>query len=352
MTTTERMKRIRTLATLVVAVVAAMALGLLLISAKPSQAAPVSFSSSPRGVIVVTGGEGSQWALANAAGTSNGLPVGGNGGECSFNSPGLGVFDVGLTTQGPLEDAFDGGLMVFVNNQQYVSPDTVDLTGTTLSSGPVSLSGLNTSVQYYASPTNATLRTFIRLTNPTTNSITVPVTVATNFGSDETTQIISTSSGDTTFTTADRYIITDDSSTVGGDPTNTSVVAGSGSPQAPPSAVSNTVFECAGTEGVLVTYQVTVPAGETRSVLLFNQVNSTSTQATTDVGAFNDNTTLAATDFLAGLSPSDLATVVNFDFSTTSDVPTTKADCKKGRWKDFGFPDQGTCISFVNQNRP
>jgi hypothetical protein len=101
-----------------------------------------------------------------------------------------------------------------------------------------------------------------------------------------------------------------------------------------------------------VTYDVTVPAGETRSVLLFNQLNSTTTQATTDVGAYNDNTTLAATDFLAGLSQSDLATVVNFDFSTTSDVPTTKADCKKGGWKNFGYPDQGTCISFVNQNRP
>jgi hypothetical protein len=122
--------------------------------------------------------------------------------------------------------------------------------------------------------------------------------------------------------------------------------------QAPPSAVSNTVFECSGTEGVLVTYQVTVPAGETRSLLLFNQVNSTTTEATTDVGAFNNNTTLAATDFLAGLSQSDLATVVNFDFSTTSDVPTTKAQCKNGGWKDFGYPDQGTCISFVNQNRP
>jgi hypothetical protein len=317
MTTTERMKRIRTFATLVVAVVAAMALSLLLISAKPTHAAPVTFSGSPaEGAILVSGGEDSIWAIWNFAGTTNGLPV---GGACDIpDAPGLGVGDASLTDQAGV---FDNGLTVFVNNQQYVSPDTVDLTGTTLTSGPVSLSGLNTSVQYYASPTNATLRTFIRLNNPTTNSITVPVTVASNFGTSLSTQIISTSSGDTTFTTADRYLITDVASTVPDVPTNTSVVAGSGTPQTLPSAVSNTVFDCVGTQGVLVTYQVTVPAGQTRSVLLFNQLNSTTTQATTDVGAFNDNTTLAATDFLAGLSPADLATVVNFDFSRPNTAP-------------------------------
>jgi uncharacterized repeat protein (TIGR01451 family) len=30
-------------------------------------------------------------------------------------------------------------------------------------------------------------------------------------------------------------------------------------------------------------------------------------------------------------------------------VPTTKAQCKKGGWKDFGYPNQGTCISDVNR---
>ena len=328
MTTTERMKRIRTLATLVVAAVAAMALSLLLISAKPSQAEPVSFGDSDGcfriggHCILVSGGEGSVWEFANFIGTDNGLPV---GGTCDAG-PGLGVEDAHLTTSGDVVlqgDAFDGGLTVFVDNQQYVSPDTVDLTGTTLTSGPVSLSGLNTSVQYYVSPTNATLRTLISLNNPTTDSITVPVTVATNFGVDDFIQIIDTSSGDTTFTTADRYLITDDALTEFDDPTVTSVVTGgSGSPLVQPSAVSNTVFNCNGTQGVLVTYNVTVPAGETRSLLLFNQLNSTPTEATADVGAFNDNTTLAATDFLAGLSEADLATVVNFDFSTTSEDTT------------------------------
>jgi hypothetical protein len=32
-------------------------------------------------------------------------------------------------------------------------------------------------------------------------------------------------------------------------------------------------------------------------------------------------------------------------------IPTTKEQCKKGGWKDFGYPDQGTCITAFNENR-
>jgi hypothetical protein len=42
----------------------------------------------------------------------------------------------------------------------------------------------------------------------------------------------------------------------------------------------------------------------------------------------------------------------SLDISASSVVPTTKDDCKKGGWKALGWPDQGTCISAVNQNRP
>jgi hypothetical protein len=131
-----------------------------------------------------------------------------------------------------------------------------------------------------------------------------------------------------------------------GDPTNTSVVAGSGSPQMLPSAVSNTVFDCAGTEGVLVTYDVTIPVGQTRSVLLFNQLNSTPTAATEDVGVFNDNTALAATDFLAGLSAADLATVVNFDFDSTAPKVISTFPRNGGKLAPLptsGLPSQRRC---------
>jgi len=31
--------------------------------------------------------------------------------------------------------------------------------------------------------------------------------------------------------------------------------------------------------------------------------------------------------------------------------PTTKADCKKGGWVQFGFRNQGQCIRFVNTGK-
>jgi hypothetical protein len=34
---------------------------------------------------------------------------------------------------------------------------------------------------------------------------------------------------------------------------------------------------------------------------------------------------------------------------TVNCVPTTKEQCKKGGFRDFGYPDQGTCISDVNR---
>jgi Glycine rich protein len=39
-------------------------------------------------------------------------------------------------------------------------------------------------------------------------------------------------------------------------------------------------------------------------------------------------------------------------YTVPKPVPTTKDQCKKGGWSKFGYPDQGTCITFVNQNRP
>jgi len=39
-------------------------------------------------------------------------------------------------------------------------------------------------------------------------------------------------------------------------------------------------------------------------------------------------------------------------FTVEHCVPTTKAQCKNGGWRNLGWPDQGTCITAVNQNRP
>jgi hypothetical protein len=36
-------------------------------------------------------------------------------------------------------------------------------------------------------------------------------------------------------------------------------------------------------------------------------------------------------------------------YVTPAPTPMTKADCRKGGWREFGYPDQGTCIRDVNR---
>jgi hypothetical protein len=33
-------------------------------------------------------------------------------------------------------------------------------------------------------------------------------------------------------------------------------------------------------------------------------------------------------------------------------VPTSKNQCKKGGWQQFGFKNQGDCVAFASRNEP
>jgi uncharacterized protein DUF11 len=58
--------------------------------------------------------------------------------------------------------------------------------------------------------------------------------------------------------------------------------------------------------------------------------------------------TNTATDVLFDNSASETFTVEGCGPT----LPTTKEECKKGGWKELGYPDQGTCITAFNENRP
>jgi hypothetical protein len=248
---------------------------------------------------------GSTWQVRNNGGTSNGLPT---GGICN-DSPGLTVEDASL---GPLRDAYDHGLILFVNNAIFAPPATVDLTGQTLTAGPVPMSGLNVTMQYFAATSSATLRTLVSFQNPTGSPISVTATWVSNVGSDELTVITGTSIGDTSFTSADRWVITNGDPT---DPVNTHVLFGPGSPPVTPSSVSPIVFTCSfSPEGVLATYNVTVPSGATRRLLYFNQLNLTNPEALSNVASFFDANPPPGSELRSGLTDAQLAEVVNWVF--------------------------------------
>jgi hypothetical protein len=295
--------------------------------ALPSQAATEPSATD----VTLTSGSTlkSTWDIFNDVGTSNGLPA---GGECPTPEvPGLGVsdalYDIGGT---PKNDAFDNGLLFFVNNSMVIAPATwdvqVDPTDPSLNrvvtSGPTTVGGLSTTVEYRAMPTQQVLRSTVYLSNPGASAVTVPFAVATNVGSDETTVVVGSSSGDATFSDADRWVATSDHATTPGDAVNTHVLAGPGVIAAPPTGTSTTVFDCSETNGVRANYNVTIPAGATRGLMFLNELSGTNAGAVSAAARFNANP--AATDeLLTGLSDAQRANIVNWRL-TQSQQPDGK----------------------------
>lgn len=260
------------------------------------------------GIMGLIGWEGAAWSAPVANATLSG---GGASWTSITNSgPGFSVNDANIGGQ---SDALDGGMVIFVNGTAYVSPSPFDLTGQTVTGGVAALSGLSVSTQYWADTASPTLRTFVTVTNPTGASIAATVGLQTNVGSDGGTQTIATSSGDTAFTTADRWIITDDTPT-GGDPANTHVLFGAGG--LAPSFVSQTVFSSAGTEGIRADFSLNLTAGATAYLLFFNQIHGLASAAQTDAPGFN--TLNSSSPLLAGIGANQLGQIVNWNFGAAS----------------------------------
>ena len=161
--------------------------------------------------------------------------------------------------------------------------DTGDLVtdagGQAVKLGPEAIAGLDVTLEWKALSSTATMRTFATLQNTTGADIAVPVSWETNLGSDAGTTSIGSSSGDSTFGANDRWLITSDDAMPDGDPVNSTVLFGPGSPDITPSSVADLLTGCAGEEGVVVGYSVTVPAGQSRHLLFFNQMNRGGRQA-------------------------------------------------------------------------
>jgi hypothetical protein len=262
--------------------------------------------------LVTTGPDGTNWFIDDTSGSPGAFA-----GFCD-GSPGLGIIDAGSSDSG---DAYDNGYPLWVNGAIFTVGTTVDLTGTTLTAGPLGMSGLNVTRELFFSPTRQVMRVLDSFQNPGGGPINVTVEIPVNFGSDGSTVVQDTSSGDTTFTVADRWLITSD--TFGpSDPVNTTVLYGPGTPALTPASVTETVFDCAAPNGAGWTFNLSVPAGATRRLLYFAGLEDMVTGANTVAGAqanvvvFNDVLVLnSTTDLLSGLTLPLLLEVVNWDMS-------------------------------------
>jgi len=225
-------------------------------------------------------------------------------------------------------DAYDTAWLTSVGNMYVTSPASGDLTGNLFTAVPVNISGLDVTYTLFFSENTQCNRLVLFLDNNTEGGISESVSIASNFGSDSSTVFDATSSGGSVFSTADRWTVTSDAPPIS-DPVNTTVFYGPGFPQTTPNLALDMVCNDSSDDGVGVRYDVFVPAGESRCLMLFaclgefTGTGNTVAGAITDVQLFDSNDTIPG-DLLSGLTQQDLEQCVNWQFGdpATSPVPT------------------------------
>ncbi len=247
----------------------------------------------------VTPGLGvTSWNVTNTGGTSSGLAF---SGTCN-QTAGFTIEDA--TSADGSSDAYDFAHSIWVDGVIFDAPDPVDLTGNTVTAGPVVMSGLDVTMEYAFSDVVQAGRIRAIFTNPTSSPIDITVDMAMNSGAAPFT-IEGTSSRDTVFDAGDRWVVTSD----GGpnDPVNTTVLWGQRA-AAPPSTVTTTVFDCVGTEGIGVSFNISIPANSTRQLLFFAGLGDMRGLGNTVAGAL---TNAAMFDVYLDIDPSLLAGIAN-----------------------------------------
>lgn len=224
------------------------------------------------------------------------------------NGPAFGITEARVLGTGQT-DAYDVAA-VLVTGFPYVasSPSllTTERSGTVYSGGDKKVAGLMTRLQYFFSAQRPVVRVIATFTNPSHATVAQTISWYNDLGSDSETQIIATSNGDTRFTRADRWLITDDADPVGGDPRLLFVLFGTGNPTVKPSDVLNPAFG-----QVIVGYPLIVAPKQSVSLMWFNGVMPRPDDALAEVCRLDS---LWGDDpLLADLSEEELARIVNWD---------------------------------------
>lgn len=295
-------------------------LGLIIsLAAPPAPALAGEQSLGLDGPVQIVGGPGNtaHWTIVPDGGTSTGRPD--SNADClSAVDTGLLVDDADLGAQG---DAYDQA-GVWINGRVFTSTVT-SVNAQTLTAGPMPAGGLNATLEYYAVGSSPTLRTLVSFANPTSQTLPVTATLAINFGSDIHTAVLASSTGDQLLGGADRWLVTGDGPSVVTDVVNTTIWLGPGFGTTPPTLVTDQVFACPGTgdtAGVLAEFKFTVPAGATRRLMFFHQINASPAAALAGAPQF-DTTPSAGDGRVAGLTPTQLREIINWGYQPLVFLP-------------------------------
>jgi len=300
--------------------------------------------------VTITNALGTQLSnIGDTGGTTTGAAFTGSCGGL----PGLTIQDA--SSADGSSDAYDNAWQLWIDGAVFSSGVNAiqDITGRKITAGPVTLSGLNVTHQIYLSDTLEVARILASFHNPTGSPINTMVEVPVNFGSDGSTTVEGTSSGDAVFDVNDRWAVTSDGAPAS-DPVNTTVLYGPGAPGVVPTSVTQTLFSCAGTEGIGATFDFTIPAGGTSSLLFFAGLGSIDNSATNDIGTalvqaaaiWDAEQSLIDAGLLDDLTQAQLNQIRNWAFAPRGPGPDGDPLC--GNLIPVGGPHAGWGLAIVS----
>lgn len=212
-------------------------------------------------------------------------------------------------------DAFDAGLVLYVGDDGFRDGDgTGDLSGQQLTVGPRKVDGVQVTRIDRALPGSRTLRSLIKLKNPTRRTMTRYVSLDTEYGSDSETVVETTSSGNNRFNSKDRWGITSDDAPFS-DPVVTLVNYGKGRVLKPVLQIGPYAAKGGndGADCVLDVFLVRLPPRATRYLLFYVEMSADDTAAENSVRKFNRQRLTAA--LLKGIKSGVRSKILNWDLT-------------------------------------
>lgn len=216
-------------------------------------------------------------------------------------------------------DAFDGALALYVGDSPFALPgNTADFTnGNEVQSPTVKLEGLKVSRNGASFPGSPTLRELIKFQNKSKKTVKARVMLSSEFGSDDQTIVISSSSGDSEFNRRDRWGVTTDDLIAPADPAVTLVNYGKGKVLKPdqqigPYSTPDDGVTVDGSDCAQVGFPLKLKAKQTGYLMFFLEMHEYPGTAVADVLKKFEKKHLNAT-LLTDISESVRKKILNWD---------------------------------------
>lgn len=210
-------------------------------------------------------------------------------------------------------DAFDGGLNL-VGFPFLENGETED-NGREIAIGGASIDGVEVQRKIYVPEDQSFARFLEIVTNAGSSTVNYTVNINTDLGSDGSTVLVGTSSGDNIFNTDDNWLVTDDDIDGSGDPTIVQVIAGEDGIVQPNSAFLDL-------DNINFTYNLSLEPGETQIVMHFAAQNGNQVEALAKASELE----LLELGALQGISEEEVGQIVNFSIISPPDVIGTDDD--------------------------